>query len=131
MIQEKFYATWLQIGKTLACKSAMVAVEPINEPSSNTAADAAHIMAFNMLLLRALTESGGHNARRVVTLIGPGEDGQKTTQYFVPPKNITNPWAIQFHYYSPCKKPWAMCKTAKWRVSFTDIKADNFIFGAW
>ncbi|KAK3942468.1 glycoside hydrolase [Diplogelasinospora grovesii] len=100
MIQEKLYASWLQIGKTLACKSSMVALEPINEPPGSTAADGANLMRLNDLFLKALADSGGYNAKRVVTLSGPtmGIDGIK---FFTAPKNATNPWAFQFHYYSP------------------------------
>lgn len=37
----------------------------------------------------------------MVTLNGPQENSDLTSQHFVPPTNITNPWAIQYHYYSP------------------------------
>jgi len=103
MIQEKFYATWLQIAAKLACKPASVAFEPINEPPATTAAHGAHINDFNSLFLKALANSGGFNAQRMVTLVGGGEDGPKTTQWFVRPANMTNPWALQYHYYSPCE----------------------------
>jgi endoglucanase len=104
MIQEKFYATWLQIGTTLACKSNLVALEPINESPSSTAEHAVLTNEFNNLFLKALKASGGFNTQRVVTLAGPGMDGVKTTQWFKPPTwNFTNPWALQYHYYSPCE----------------------------
>jgi endoglucanase len=39
-----------------------------------------------------------------VTLVGAGEDGLKTTQWFKrPDAKFKNPWGIQYHYYSPCK----------------------------
>ncbi len=103
MIQEKFYASWLQIGTKLACKSSLVALEPINEPPATTAAHGRLINDFNTLFLKALAKSGGFNSQRVVTLIGGGEDGVKSTEWFVRPPNMTNPWALQYHYYSPCK----------------------------
>jgi len=103
MIQEKFERTWQQIGLQLQCKSSLVAFEPINEPPATTAEHAALTNAFNSLFVTAMVFTGGYNSLRVVTLIGPGMDGAKTTQWFVPPK-LTNPWALQYHYYSPCKK---------------------------
>ena len=102
MIQEKFYAGWLQIARVLACKSSLVALEPINEPPASSAADVANLMKLNDLFLKALRDSGGFNAKRVVTLSGPGMDLTKSP-LFVRPVNISNPWAFQFHYYSPCK----------------------------
>lgn len=103
MIQEKFYVSWLQIGTKLACKSSVVAFEPINEPPAKTAADGAYINDFNAVFLKALAKSGGYNSQRVVTLVGGSEDSVKTAKWFVRPSNISNPWAIQYHYYSPCK----------------------------
>jgi endoglucanase len=104
MIQEKFYQSWLQIGKKLACKSSMVAFEPLNEPSGSSEADAANLMKLNDLFLKALTDSGGFNSRRVVTLSGLGMSGTNSyAPMFVRPSNITNPWAFQYHYYSPCE----------------------------
>ncbi|KAK0720181.1 glycoside hydrolase superfamily [Lasiosphaeris hirsuta] len=107
-IQERFYASWLQIGKTLACKSSLVALEPINEAPGSSAADADNLNKMNDVFLQALADSGGFNAKRVVTLSGPGMGGDKV-HLFRRPSNVTNPWAIQFHYYSPY----------------------DFIFGAW
>ncbi|CAK7199831.1 hypothetical protein SEUCBS139899_002517 [Sporothrix eucalyptigena] len=110
MIHERFYASWLQIARTLACKPSTLALEPINEPPATTAEHGEQINVLNQLFLKALADAGGHNARRVVTLVGGGEDGAKTAQWFTrPAKNVTNPWAIQYHYYSPY----------------------NFIFSAW
>ncbi|KAI9149615.1 endoglucanase B [Paramyrothecium foliicola] len=109
LIQEKFYRLWYQIGVKLACKSSLVAFETINEPPANTAADGALINQFNEIFLKALADSGGFNTKRVVTLNGGGMDGLKTTQWFKPPANVLNPWALQFHYYSPY----------------------DFVFGAW
>ncbi|OAA65367.1 Glycoside hydrolase, subgroup, catalytic core [Niveomyces insectorum RCEF 264] len=111
MIQEKFYASWLQIGRALACKPSTVAFEPLNEPPADTAEDGAQINKLNSLFLRAMSRTGGYNSQRVVTLVGGGEDAVKTANWFVRPRNISNPWAIQYHYYSPSQ--------------------DNFIFSAW
>ncbi|KAL2865042.1 putative extracellular endoglucanase [Aspergillus lucknowensis] len=101
MIEEKFYRLWYQIGTTLACKSSMVAFESINEPPANTAEDGAEINKLNSIFLQAIADAGGFNSQRVVNLVGGGEDSIKTSQWFEVPANITNPWAIQFHYYSP------------------------------
>lgn len=102
MIQERFYRSWLQIGKKLACKSSMVAFEPLNEPTGSSETDAANLMKLNDLFLQALTDSGGFNSKRVVTLSGLGMSSANSyAPMFVRPKNITNPWAFQYHYYSP------------------------------
>ena len=103
MIFEKFSASWRQIGAKLACKSSMVAFEPINEPPGTTEADGENVNKFNSLFLEALATSGEWNKQRVVTLTGTGMDPQKTTYWFKRPANITNPWALQYHYYNPCK----------------------------
>ncbi|KAK6212431.1 hypothetical protein LQW54_005205 [Pestalotiopsis sp. IQ-011] len=104
MIEEKFFRTWLQIGETLACKSSMVALEPINEPPANTAADGAELNKLNGLFLQALAESGGQNALRVVTLAGGAMDSIKTSEWFEFPSGDykeSQYLAIQYHYYSP------------------------------
>ncbi|KAJ0331929.1 hypothetical protein COL922a_011724 [Colletotrichum nupharicola] len=100
-LDAKFYATWLQIGQKLACKSNLVSLEPINEPPATTAEHGAHLNALNDLFLKALADSGGFNTRRVVTLMGGSMDGYKITQWFKAPAAIKNPWALQYHYYSP------------------------------
>ncbi|KAF9870473.1 hypothetical protein CkaCkLH20_12140 [Colletotrichum karsti] len=101
VLNDKFYAVWLQIGKKLACKSNLVSLEPINEPPATTAEHGAHLNTLNELFLKALADSGGFNTRRVVNLVGGGMDGYKTTDWFKAPASIKNPWAIQYHYYSP------------------------------
>ncbi|KAL4904381.1 hypothetical protein BDW74DRAFT_178963 [Aspergillus multicolor] len=100
-IEEKFYRLWYQIGTTLACKSSLVAFESINEPPANTAEDGAEINKLNGIFLQAIADAGGFNSQRVVNLVGGGQDSIKTSQWFEVPEGITNPWAIQFHYYSP------------------------------
>lgn len=102
-IEDKFYKLWYQIGTKLACKSSLLAFEPINEPPGTTAAHAAELTKLENLFLQAISDAGGFNPERVVTLNGPQMNSDLTSQYFVPPTNITNPWAIQYHYYSPCK----------------------------
>ncbi|KAL2846655.1 glycoside hydrolase superfamily [Aspergillus pseudoustus] len=101
LIEEKFYRLWYQIGTKLACKSNLVAFESINEPPANTAEDGAEINKLNSIFLQAIADAGGFNSQRVVNLVGGGQDSIKTSQWFEAPANITNPWAIQFHYYSP------------------------------
>ncbi len=46
-IEEKFSRLWTQIGQTLACKSSLLALEPINEPPANSEADYAEISKLN------------------------------------------------------------------------------------
>ncbi|KAL0936772.1 glycoside hydrolase family 5 protein [Colletotrichum truncatum] len=100
-LNDKFYAVWLQIGQKLACKSSLVSLEPINEPPATTAEHGAHLNTLNDIFLKALADSGGFNTRRVVNLVGGSMDGYKTTQWFKAPASIKNPWALQYHYYSP------------------------------
>ncbi|KAB8264622.1 glycoside hydrolase superfamily [Aspergillus pseudonomiae] len=100
-IEQKFEKLWYQIATKLACKSSMVAFETINEPPCNTAEDGAKINKFNEIFLTAINRAGGFNAKRVVNLVGGGMDSVKTSQWFKAPANITNPWALQFHFYSP------------------------------
>lgn len=103
-IYPRFYKLWYQIGKKLACKSHLVAFEPINEaPGDQNPEHGAIINKYNEIFLEAIADAGGHNRKRYITLVGTGEDSVKTSLYFQRPENITNPWAIQFHYYSPCK----------------------------
>ncbi|TDZ32892.1 Endoglucanase B [Colletotrichum spinosum] len=100
-LNDRFYALWLQIGRTLSCKSHLVSLEPINEPPATTAEHGAHLNHLNELFLKALADSGGYNTRRVVNLVGGSMDSYKTTQWFKAPASIKNPWALQYHYYSP------------------------------
>ncbi|KAI1113422.1 putative cellulase [Nemania sp. NC0429] len=108
-IEERMYQTWSQIGKKLACKSSSVAFEPINEPPVNTQEQATELNKLNSIFLDALKDSGGFNTQRVVTLVGPSMDSIKTSQWFEAPTGYDNPWALQYHYYSPY----------------------DFVFGAW
>ncbi|KAI0520838.1 putative cellulase [Xylaria bambusicola] len=91
----------LQISETLGCQPSSVAFEPINEPPIETAEQAAELNKVNGLFLEALKVSGGFNSERVVTLVGGSSDSIKTSQWFEAPKGYDNPWALQYHYYSP------------------------------
>ncbi|KAI9042076.1 putative extracellular endoglucanase [Aspergillus affinis] len=108
-IEEKFYRLWYQIGTKLACTSSLVAFESINEPPVETEAHATEINKLNEIFIQAIGDSGGYNKKRVVNLAGGSSDSVKTSQWFKAPADIPNPYAIQFHYYSPY----------------------DFIFGAW
>lgn len=102
VIKAKYRSLWTQIGKKLACKPAQVAFEDINEPPADTAAHGARVTELSRIFLEVLTETGGWNTRRVVTLSNGNNDPLKTTQWFEPPPADTpNPWALQVHYYSP------------------------------
>jgi endoglucanase len=117
-IEERFYRLWYQIGAKLACKSGMVAFEPINEPPGTTAEHGAEQNRLNGIFLQAINDAGGFNENRVVTLVGSGEDGVKTSQWFKKPDaKFKNPWAIQYHYYSPCK-------STPWRLEFFNTAFD-------
>ncbi|KAF2460558.1 glycoside hydrolase superfamily [Lineolata rhizophorae] len=102
MIEERFYQLWYQIGQKLGCKSQLLAFEPLNEPAGSTQEHAQEYNKMNEIFLKALKDAGGLNSQRVVTLVGLNMDAGKTSQWFEPPTiNFTNPWALQYHYYSP------------------------------
>ncbi|KAJ4374175.1 hypothetical protein N0V83_002916 [Neocucurbitaria cava] len=102
VVEERLAKLWFQIGTKLACKSEMVAFETINEIPGTTAEHGKVINRLNNIMLQAVNDAGGFNAQRVVTLVGAGEDGVKTTQWFErPDAKFKNPWGIQYHYYSP------------------------------
>ncbi|KNG47492.1 glycoside hydrolase family 5 protein [Stemphylium lycopersici] len=103
LVEERLSKLWKQIGTKLACKSDMVSFETINEIPGTTAEHGAVINRLNNIFLQAINEAGGHNPKRVVTLVGAGEDGYKTIQWFEKPdeSKYKNPWGIQYHYYSP------------------------------
>ncbi|KAF1913827.1 glycoside hydrolase superfamily [Ampelomyces quisqualis] len=102
MVEEKMYKLWYQIGTKLACKSSMLAMETINEIPGTTPEHGDTINRLNNIFLQAINDAGGFNPQRVVTLVGAGEDGLKTTQWFKrPDAKFKNPWGIQYHYYSP------------------------------
>lgn len=62
------------------------------------------INKLNGIFLQAINDAGGFNPQRVVTLVGAGEDSIKTSQWFKrPDTKFKNPWAIQYHFYSPCE----------------------------
>jgi endoglucanase len=103
-VEERLGKLWYQIGTKLACKSEKVAFETINEIPGTTAEHGATINRLNNIFLQAINDAGGYNPKRVVTLVGAGEDGLKTIQWFErPDAKFKNPWGIQYHYYSPCK----------------------------
>lgn len=82
----------------------MVAFEPINEPVGSTKEHADVLNKMNGVFLKAIGDAGGWNENRVVTLVGLGEDSGKTSQWFKKPEGSwKNPWALQYHYYSPCE----------------------------
>jgi endoglucanase len=99
--EEKFYSLWYQIGETLACKSNMVAFEPLNEPAGSTAEHAAELNKLQSIFLKAISDAGGFNTQRVVILGGLGDSYINMVQWLEVPKNITNPYALTFHYYGP------------------------------
>ena len=103
-LETKFSKLWSQIAVKLACKSSLVAFEPMNEAKGTTKEHGEIMNRMNEVFLKAINDAGGFNPQRVVTLVGLGEDSAKTSQWFKKPKGSwKNPWAIQYHYYSPCK----------------------------
>ncbi|KAH9868540.1 hypothetical protein J1614_007612 [Plenodomus biglobosus] len=101
-VEERLGALWYQIGTKLACVSEKVAFETINEIPGTTAEHGAVINRLNGIMLEQVNRAGGFNGRRVVNLVGAGEDGYKTIDWFErPDARWRNPWGIQYHYYSP------------------------------
>ncbi|KAI8937869.1 hypothetical protein NX059_005558 [Plenodomus lindquistii] len=101
-VEERLGALWYQIGTKLACKGEKVAFETINEIPGTTAEHGAVINRLNEIMLREVNRAGGFNPQRVVNLVGAGEDGYKTINWFKKPEGSwKNPWGIQYHYYSP------------------------------
>ncbi|KAF2747496.1 glycoside hydrolase family 5 protein [Sporormia fimetaria CBS 119925] len=104
-IEERFYRLWYQVGTKLACKGPKVAFEPINEPPGTTEEHGKQQNRMNEIFLRAINDAGGFNGKRVVTLAGAGSDSIKTSMWFKKPEDLgtrwENPWALQYHYYSP------------------------------
>ncbi|QDS68114.1 hypothetical protein FKW77_010191 [Venturia effusa] len=144
-LSAKFSALWTQIGTKLACKSSLVAFEPINEPPGSTKEHGDVLNKMNGVFLKAIADAGGWNEKRVVTLVGLGEDSVKTSQWFKKPEgNWTNPWALQYHYYSPWGFVFAAIGATTWgsdadktnletdlkliRGNFTDVP---LIIGEW
>lgn len=137
VVEERLAKLWLQIGTKLACKSEKVAFETINEIPGTTAEHGKVINRLNNIMLQAVNDAGGFNAQRVVTLVGAGEDGVKTTQWFErPDAKFKNPWGIQYHYYSPCKSSSAYLSPPLTSLLLTYLILtshfpDDFIFQAW
>ncbi|KAF1958894.1 endoglucanase D precursor [Byssothecium circinans] len=144
-IEERLYRLWYQVGTKLACKSSLVAFEPINEIPGTTAEHGAEVNKLNGIFLQAISDAGGFNAQRVVTLVGAGEDSIKTSLWFKrPDARFKNPWALQYHYYSPYdfifsawgKTTWGSdadkaaldADFASIRANFTDIP---LVLGEW
>ncbi|KAH9863305.1 hypothetical protein IAQ61_009582 [Plenodomus lingam] len=102
-VEERVAALWYQIGTKLACVSEKVAFETINEIPGTTAEHGAVVNRLNTIMLEQVNRAGGFNGKRVVTLVGAGEDGYKTINWFKRPdaSKYKNPWGIQYHYYSP------------------------------
>lgn len=119
-IEAKFYRLWYQIGTKLGCKSSKLAFEPMNEPPGITTETAAELMKLNDIFLRAINDAQGFNAQRVVTLGGPQQDSIQTSLFFQrPDPTYSNPYALQFHYYSPCKN--CLKLTIKHRLLTSDF----------
>jgi endoglucanase len=128
-LESKFGKLWFQIGTKLACASSLVAFESINEAKGTTQEHGNMMNRMNEVFLKSINEAGGFNAQRVVNLVGLGEDSIKSAQFFKKPGGTwTNPWALQFHYYSPCKRS---CFGYDCAVAVVLTAIDDFIFSAW
>jgi endoglucanase len=110
MIEEKFSRLWDQIATRFACKSSKLLFEALNEPAGSTQEHANLLNKLNDHFLDSVNGAGGHNPKRVVSLSGLNMNTERTSLWFTrPTKYKSQPWGLQFHYYSPY----------------------DFIFGAW
>ncbi|KAF4549227.1 Hypothetical protein D9617_23g006420 [Elsinoe fawcettii] len=100
-IEERFERLWTQIATRFSCKSEKLSFETINEPPGTTQQHFQELSKLQEIFLKVVQRTGGFNAARVLNLVGPQQSGVLTPGNFVRPTNITNPWLIQYHYYSP------------------------------
>lgn len=126
VIQAKYRALWTQIAEKLACKPSSVAFEDINEPPADTAEHGELVNQFHDIFLEVLAESGNWNAKRVITLSNGNNDPLKTSQWFEPPPaDISNPWALQIHYYSPYDFTFSAWGKTVWGSDADKAAVDN------
>ena len=102
---DKFYRLWFQIGTALGCKSSKLAFETINEPSGDASnpANGQFVNDLHATMVKAVRDAGGFNKDRVVLLCGLGDRHDTATAFLQVPQNMTNPWALTWHMYSPCE----------------------------
>lgn len=101
-IEERFTSLWYQIGTRFACKSSKLIFEALNEPVGTTQDHATELNKLNDIFLTQINNAGGFNPQRVVSLSGLGMDSIKTSEWFERGTLFpSQPWGIQFHYYSP------------------------------
>jgi endoglucanase len=102
---KKFYRLWYQIGTKLGCKSNLVAFETINEPQGDTssAEHAAFLNDLHANMVKAISDAGGFNKDRVVILCGLSDGYTTAAEFLKLPTGMTNPWALTWHMYGPCK----------------------------
>jgi endoglucanase len=112
----KFYRLWFQIGTTLGCKSSLLAFETINEPSGNTskAEDGEFLNSLHANMVKAISDAGGFNKDCVVVLCGLSDGYTTAAQYLKLPPDMTNPWALTWHMYGPCKSIVVLCTRFFW-----------------
>lgn len=102
VIEAKFASLWTQIGTRFKCKSSKLIFEAVNEPTGSTEEHAIELNKLNDIFLTSINTVGGSNPQRVVSLSGLNQDATKTSQWFKRGTLYPNqPWALQFHYYSP------------------------------
>jgi endoglucanase len=104
VVEQKFTAVWRQIATKFQCSSNLVAFEPLHEARGSSKEEADTMNRFNKLFVDTVNETGGFNKQRVLTLVGLGDNVAKTSKWFKKPEgDWKNPWALQYHFYSPCK----------------------------
>jgi hypothetical protein len=102
MLKEKYYRMWYQVGTKLACQPSQVGFEALNEPAGDGAAAASFLTELQQVFIQAFHDAGSFNSQRVIVLQQLGDSYMNAVKYFEAPKNISNPWALTYHYYDPC-----------------------------
>ncbi|KAF2190676.1 glycoside hydrolase family 5 protein [Zopfia rhizophila CBS 207.26] len=109
MYEEKSYALWYQAGEKLACKSNMLAFEPLRKPNGSTTDHAIELNKLPRIFLKAINNAGGFNSQRVVVLGSILDDRNNLKKWIeLPGPNATNPCALTYHY----NEPWAFVSNA-------------------
>jgi len=96
-ILKKFQQSWRHIGFLLTCSSDLVVFEVLSQPPVTTAEHDGLTSELNNQFVTALAASGGRNSLRFVILLAPQSEGK----WFLPPRFIVNPWAVQYRPYHP------------------------------
>ncbi|CAE6444872.1 unnamed protein product [Rhizoctonia solani] len=98
----KFEKLWQQYATLLKDKNERLILESINEPTGTTQADAEIVNDLNQRFTNIVKNSGGNNAKRVVSLPGLGDSLENLNKWYKAPTGFpADKLSVQFHYYGP------------------------------